>query len=539
MARDGRIRRGVSGGRTSLAAPARLAAIHLPCLQLQASVRADPSLAGQALGLSGEGRLHGRIAQACRRARALGVIEGMTIAQARATCPGLRVIDPDPGAAERARHAVHEALLLVSPRVEWSGEGTFCFDADGLSGLFGSERSILARACEVVQDAGFLCRAAMASSRLVASVAARARPGACLVPAGGEAAFLAPLPLSALALGEDALRRLDLLGVRTLGQFARLPADGVADRFGREVARLQRLARGEDPVPLLPLSPVRGIRVMRELDAAVGGIEPVTFLLKECSEDLADQLAGRGALASRLLLSFALDDPPGGRDERALEPARPMGSARAILSLCRLELDERRLAAPIVALAIEVLAEAPARHETAEMFGESSDPEALAAALDRVRLLVGAEDVATPAPRDAHRREARVGWRPHRLRDRQGRRAPRDAMPDGQQADAAIGTRDDDGERVLESPVPVTVRLPGADGAGTLDVAGAARAALGLPARLVIARAEGPCRVTGEWWDGGADADRDEWLLFDDAGGAYRACRDRRTRAWALLAIAD
>jgi protein ImuB len=515
----------------------RVAAIHLPSFGLQALVRRRPALASQPLALEGEGPLRGRVAEASRRARADGVAEGQTLTQARAACPDLLVLPRDEGAEgalQDARRAVHEALLLVSPRVEWSGGGSFCIEATGLSALMGSERALLARAVEVLDDAGFVARAACASTRLAASIAARHRAGACIVPAGGEGAFLAPLPLSSLPLGPETLRRFHLLGIRTLGQFAKLPAEGLADRFGREVARWQRRARGEDPAPLPALRETKLPRVARELDDPIEGLQAVTFLLKSAVEDLCDELSQRGILAARLELAFELDGAP--PDSRVLEPSRPLGSPRALLSLCRLELEERRVAAPLLGLALGVLEERPARGLSDEMFGESLDPEALGAALDRVRALVGPQDVVAPAPRASHRREARVGWEPFRLEPaREPARAKPEAAPDA----LTLLEEPCPGERLLEEPAPVLVRMPSEDRPGALHATACARAALGLPERIEIVQARGPRRLCGEWWDGGADVDRDEWLLIGSDGGAYRAVRDRRTREWSLLGVVD
>lgn len=501
----------------------RLAA-HLPCFGLQALARHDAGLRAHPLALEGEGEMRGRVAEASRAARAQGVAEGQTLAQARGACPELRVVTASGGALADARRAAHDALLMVSPRVEWSGGGTFCAEATGLAPLFGSERALLAHACGALDDAGFVARAACASTRLAATVAARARPGTCIVPDGEEASFLAPLPLDALPLREDALRRFGLLGVRTIGQFARLPSDGLADRFGREVARWQRLVRGEDP-PLAALPLRDAAQVTHELDAPVDGLEAVTFLLKTCCEDLGEQLARRGTLASRVELALALDHPPGGLDRRVMEPSLPAGSSGTLLSLCRLELEQRRLAAPLVALSLSVLEETPAQGRHAEMFGESFDAEALAAALDRVRALVGPEDVVAPAPRDAHRREARRAWEPFRIPVKRG------------SGDGAAACAVSEAERLLERALPVDVAL--SSGRGTLHPCAAAREALGLRDRIEIVRAVGPVRLMGEWWDGGADVDRDEWLLVGSDGSACRACCDRRTGAWTLLGVID
>src|SRR5262249_51771880 len=54
--------------------------------------------------------------------------------------------------------------------------------------------------------------------------------GVVTVPPGEEAIFLDPLSLQALPLDVGAQRALDRLGVRTIGAFARPPANAVAPR---------------------------------------------------------------------------------------------------------------------------------------------------------------------------------------------------------------------------------------------------------------------------------------------------------------------
>jgi protein ImuB len=514
---------------TAPAIPRRVGCVHVPAFSLQAAARCDLALRGIPLALEGEAPQRGRVVECCARAQDEGVHEGQTLAQARAACPQLRILQADASALARARHDVHEALLEISPRIAWSGQGTFCFDATGLHRLHGSETSMLVAAVEALRGQGLVARAAVASTRFIAALAARSRPGACVVRAGQEQALLEGLPLRALAppLRLEQVERLELLGMRTVAQFSRLPPDGIADRFGREVARLLLACRGEEPAPLVALPSTDLPRAVREMDEPLQGLEPLVFLLKSCCEELADCLAQRGMTAARLEIRIALDG--GGEDVRVLTPSRPLAAAKTLLALARLELEERRLRAPLVGLALSILEEAPVRGLSGELFGGSLDVEALASAVDRVRALVGSEHVVTPAPQAAHRREARVGWNAY---------APESAVR------AAVATADeepsdDPGERLLDPPLFACVRLPVAGRPGEIVLPTAERAALPLCGRADVVACAGPVRLMGEWWDGGADVDRDEYLLVLSTGGALRACRDRRTRSWTLLSVLD
>jgi protein ImuB len=143
-------------------------------------------------------------------------------------------------------------------------------------------------------------RIGAAPSRFCAFAAAdRSRSGraAMIVPAGSERAFLAPLPVSLLRARPEAVIRgsrgadlcavLERLGVRTLGDLAQLPADNVADRFGRPGLQARELALGRDaPLEPRPFRDRLGERI--DLPEAVSGPQ-----LERSLELLIDRLLAR------------------------------------------------------------------------------------------------------------------------------------------------------------------------------------------------------------------------------------------------------
>jgi len=503
----------------------RLATAWLPAFGLQAAARRQPELKKRPLAREERGR----VSECSRLAVAAGVRAGQTPARARSLCPELKLLHCDEEQLSLARRDLIEVFLLVAPRVVWGGGGTFHLDAAGLIELYGSERAFLAELLGRVESFGLVARVGLAGSRFASTAAARLEPGPTVVPPGGDAAFLADRPLDLLPLpgrtGELLLERLRLLGLRTLGELVRLPADSLNDRFGRELKNALRLARGEDPFLLDGHPGAPPVRARRELDEAIAGLEPVTFLLKSCCEELTDELRQRGTAAARVGLSLAFEGAP--EDHRELLPSRPLFEPRPLLDLCRLELEARRVVEPVLAVEVAALEEMPVRAETQGLFGRRLDHAGLAAAVDRIRLLLGEERVVTPSPREAHRREARVGWRPFEP-GRVLRILERGGVHDSEDFDSP--------ERLLERPLPVMVSLPGPEVPGRLCLP---HAPPGWPREIELVAQAGPCRISGEWWDGAADVDRDEHVLLAADGGLYRAARDRKTRQWSLLAVED
>jgi len=101
----------------------------------------------------------------------------------------------------------------------------------------------------------------VARTKLIAKLASRAAkpvptpagprpgPGVFVVLPAHELAFLHPLPVRALwGVGPATARRLDALGVTTVGELARIPTDTLCRSLGTANGRLlSELARGEDP----------------------------------------------------------------------------------------------------------------------------------------------------------------------------------------------------------------------------------------------------------------------------------------------------
>jgi hypothetical protein len=143
--------------------------------------------------------------------------------------------------------------------------------------------------------------------------------GVVSVPRGGSAAFLAPRPLSLLAITPEVQHMLEALGVRTLGEFAALPAPSVARPLE---ADYQALARGDSGSVLRPYAPEAPIR--EELIASnAGGLFGGASVVQTLARRLALRLSGRARAASRLDVTITSE-----LGERAV----PVTAGRAVSS---------------------------------------------------------------------------------------------------------------------------------------------------------------------------------------------------------------
>jgi hypothetical protein len=272
--------------------------------------------------------LHAPIVLACSRlAYAHGVRLGMTASAARNQSPDIRIITADPVNDRETVRAIADALLAVSATV----------DVGGRVGAGGAHLAMYAevpaktrgaafgdKLLELIDELGLTARIGIADDRFTAWVAAAHSGGAddrgvIAVPRGGSAAFLAPRPLSLLAISPEVQHMLEALGVRTLGEFAALPAPSVARPLD---ADYRALARGESDTLLRPYAPEAPIR--EEVTVSAGNVLELQDLLPvgEHAEGLSLgaaiaqlarrielRLAGRGRAAARI--DIAVNPQPG------------------------------------------------------------------------------------------------------------------------------------------------------------------------------------------------------------------------------------
>jgi protein ImuB len=405
-----------------------------------------------------------------------------------------------------------EGLLLevaraFTPRVEPRGPASVLLDLSGLGRLWPAPealgRALLDAAAAHAVDA----HVALAHARHVALVLARARAGLTVVPAGGEARALAPLPLDLLETGPELADVLRRWGLRTIGDVARLPAMGLAERFGPDGPRLVRLARGEDDGVLRRATLPERFEMTLELDWPVDGLEPLAFLLGRVLEPLCGALAARGRKAAALEVVLGLAD--GSEHARRLAPAAPSVEARTWRTLVLLDLE----ASPPRDAILRLTARASPAEARATQFSlldpALPSPERLAETMARLAAWTTDGRGGSPQLVDTHRPGAFAvatfapGPSSRGARDVPGATAgPRLALRAFRPPRLA--------EVTLHAGRPAFVSAPGVRGA----VAGAA----------------GPWRASGDWWD--VAWSRDEWDVALAAGGLYRIFLDRLREAW-------
>jgi hypothetical protein len=229
--------------------------------------------------------------------------------------PALRAAD-----VERATFdAMLDRLDDLSPRIEAVDRGVALVDVTGLGPLLGDERRIAARAVTLARAIAPLpVRVGVGDNRWLAFLAARlARPqrdGAPaafhVIPAGGGAAALAPLSLDLLPADPATRARFALFGLTSMGQLATLPRSAVGAQFGEAGERLQQLARGHDPRPLVPRRRPERVTTRATFEPPAQGFTEIALALRRLTAELCDALRARHLAPGRATLTLRLEDAP-------------------------------------------------------------------------------------------------------------------------------------------------------------------------------------------------------------------------------------
>ncbi|MGP0104165.1 Y-family DNA polymerase, partial [Rhodoblastus sp.] len=183
-----------------------------------------------------------------------GLAPGLTLADARARLPQLRVADADRRADRELLLSLAAHCELYTPLTALDEPHGLALDVTGCAHLFGGEAGLLALVGKNLAALGFSARAALASTPDGARALARFSSGGVFSP--DEAAeAVARLPLAALEVEDEILLALSRAGLKTIGDLASRPSRAFAARFGADFPRKIERLLGREDLRLTPLRP--------------------------------------------------------------------------------------------------------------------------------------------------------------------------------------------------------------------------------------------------------------------------------------------
>jgi DNA polymerase-4 len=210
----------------------------------------DPSLKGKAVVVGGKRNQRGVVSAASYAARKFGVHSAMPLRTASQLCPQAIFVEGHMDRYLEYSRKVFKILSGFSPRVEMASVDEAYLDLTGTARLHGPPMQVAHKIHEAIRAGTSLnCSLGLGSSRLVAKISSdNAKPnGVLFVVPGQEAKFLAPLDVRTVpGVGKKAEASLHKLGIRKVGDLARLDDKFLAQHFGKWGMALAGKAMGED-----------------------------------------------------------------------------------------------------------------------------------------------------------------------------------------------------------------------------------------------------------------------------------------------------
>ena len=214
-----------------------------------------PELRGKPVIVGGLGP-RGVVSTASYEARKFGVHSAMPMARARGACPHGVYRTPRMARYVEKSDEVIGVLESVTPLVEPLSIDEAFLDVAGARRLYGEPVEVAALIRRRVADeTGLTISIGVATTKFLAKLCSdMAKPdGLLVVPPGTEKEFLAPLPTSRLwGVGPQTRKKLDRMGLRTVGDVARLDASVLVNALGSAQGQhLHALANNDDPRPVV------------------------------------------------------------------------------------------------------------------------------------------------------------------------------------------------------------------------------------------------------------------------------------------------
>jgi nucleotidyltransferase/DNA polymerase involved in DNA repair len=347
-----------------------IACLTIPYFAAAVERRADDSLTPKPLAIGGQPWEAKPIYAFSQEVARQGVNAGMSLRLVQVLSPDSHFVPAHKPAYGRVSAEVTDVLLDFSPDVEpqelWHSfadstlhftahgrtlPARYCLDLDGLP---------LSEAVPFMQDMGKQLRAetsfaptiGLSADKFTAQVAATfSRPNHLLSVEGeNHAQFLSSRPLAFLPLDKEAARRLHLMGIRTLGQFAALPLPALQEQFGSQITYfyLQAQGQGDEPIQTQPAAQQEEIR--QWFDEPVDNLLSLMAVLTNMVNELTRRLQ-TAVLAGRSW-QVALELADGRTQQQSLTLRQPTAEAHPITTALQATIASLNLTCGVTAVTL-------------------------------------------------------------------------------------------------------------------------------------------------------------------------------------------
>lgn len=325
--------------------------LHVPRLPIEIFLRGATPAEGFAV--SSEASARATVVMCDAIAHRAGVHPGMTVSSMYALAPHVRVRVREFAGEQAALESIAQWALQYTSQVSVMLPDALLLEIGGSLKLFGGLKNLRDRIRREARGLGFQVLAAAAPTSRGALWLARAGLELVIEDPAMLWRRLQALPFEHLEPPLNVLKAFHRMGLRTLGEFARLPRDGVGRRFGPELFdRLDR-ALGTAPDAQIAYKAPETFRAGIALPSPVTEVEALLFAAHRLILQMTGYLTGCNTGVMQLRLS--LQGENGEITQAPLSLSIPSREHRHLMNLLRERLSVTPLPGRVEAIQLEVL----------------------------------------------------------------------------------------------------------------------------------------------------------------------------------------
>ena len=248
--------------------------------------RDDPALRGRPVVVAWRGE-RSVVCAASYEARTFGVRSAMPAVRAERLCPEAVFVPPDFPRYKAVSRQVREIFARYTDLIEPLSLDEAYLDVTApTSGLATATEVAQAIRAQIREETRLTASAGVAPNKFLAKIASdwKKPDGLFVIRPHQVFDFLTPLPVGCIpGVGKVAQRRLEDLGVKTVGDLRGIDVADLQAAFGSFGLRLHERAQGIDERPVEPDQPVQSISSEDTFarDVPLGEIEPMIRTLAE------------------------------------------------------------------------------------------------------------------------------------------------------------------------------------------------------------------------------------------------------------------
>lgn len=271
-----------------------------------------PELRGIPVVVGGDGP-RSVVAAASYEARRFGIGSAMPMVEARRRCRDLTIVPVDHDEYARVSTRVFEILRGFTPLVEGLSIDEAFLDVSGLRLHHGSPTEVGGAIRRVIRsELGLPASVGVATCKFIAKLASQdAKPdGLLVIPAREQHGYLDALPVSRMwGVGAATAASLSRLGVATIADLTACGDRVLARELGASVAgHLLRLARGDDPRPVVPDSETKSISAEETFASDLHTLDEVTAILRRQADRVGGRLRRAGLVGRTVTVKIRYGD---------------------------------------------------------------------------------------------------------------------------------------------------------------------------------------------------------------------------------------